>query len=381
MAIRSSLFVQNSGPTGVIDVEEARVGLGALVMPSVSALKAKSGFRPAGGASPGLVTATGTPDGFVHVAPFQLLLQGGRATVPGVYAACADAIVDINILSTPADPTNPRDDLIVAQQSDTFYGDANSDFQVRHVVGTPSGTPADPAVSGSGDYITLARVRVDAAATTITSGKITDLRTGGHANSLTGGLYSVALGGTLPVASQAQRDALTSLFAGMRVYRSDLKIDEVYDGATWKPVAGTLIGHYIQTSAQSVPNNAQTALQFNGTDLVDLYAAHDPATNNTRFTAPFAGRFSFSGLASYVANATGVRDAVWRKNSGAVSGGHIQVPNNGAGPVMVNAPVLQMTLAASDIVELSGFQNSGGPLNTDVANDDQPFMCVWYEGG
>lgn len=226
---------QNTGPTGTVDSRETATHVGALVYPHTSALKSKSGFRPGPGASPGLVTATGTPDANVHVAPFQLLLQNIRGSGLGTYIAALDAIKDINILSTPANPTNPRDDLIIAQQSDIFDADANSDFLVRHVVGTPAAVPADPAVTGSTNYITLARVRVNALATTITSGNITDLRTTGHAKSLVGGLYAVALGGILPVASQAQRDALTGTYNGLAVWREDLKYIDVTDGSAWRP--------------------------------------------------------------------------------------------------------------------------------------------------
>jgi len=219
---------------GIVTVEDARLHIGALVMPGASAVKAKTGFRPGPGSSPGAVSATGTPDANVHVAPFQLLLQSGRATAAGVYVTCIDAIENINILSTPADPTNPRDDLIVAQQSDEFYADASNTFVIRHVVGTPAGVPADPAVSGSPDYVTLARVRVGAAVTTITNANITDLRTSGHANSITGGLYSVAVGGILPVASAAERTALVGVYEGLVVFRRDTDVPEVYDGAAWQ---------------------------------------------------------------------------------------------------------------------------------------------------
>lgn len=254
----SSWPTQNSGPAGTIDSREAATHIGALVYPHTSALKAKSGFRP-GPASPGLVTATGTPDANVHVAPFQLMLQNIRGSGLGTYIACLDAIKDINILSTPADSTNPRDDLIIAQQSDIFDADANSDFVVRQVPGTPASVPSDPAVTGSTNYVTLARVRVVANATTITSGNITDLRTAGHAKSLTGGLYSVALGGILPVGSTAQRDALTGLYSGLAVWRSDLKYLEVTDTSVWRPQGLVKIDEQILTGTASsitfnVPN-------------------------------------------------------------------------------------------------------------------------------
>jgi len=244
-----------------MDVEETRLAVAALVMPGSTNFKAKSGFRPGPGASPGLVTATGTPDGFVHVAPFQLLLQSGRATAPGTYETALDAIKDINILSTPADPTNPRDDLIVAQQSDTFYADANSDFLVRHVVGTPAGVPVDPTVTGSPDFITLARVRVNATATTITSGNITDLRTGGHANSLTGGLHSVALGGILPVTSAAQRDALVGVYEGLTIDRADLDYAERHNGSVWRPfVSGQRLATTVSTTDSGAITTTETVV-------------------------------------------------------------------------------------------------------------------------
>jgi hypothetical protein len=94
-------------------------------------------------------------------------------------------------------------------------------------VGTPAGVPTDPTITGSADHVTLARVRVAANATTITSGNITDLRTTGHAKSLTGGLYAVALGAVLPVASSAQRDALTGNYNGLPVWRSDINAFQV----------------------------------------------------------------------------------------------------------------------------------------------------------
>jgi hypothetical protein len=241
MALRDSWAVQASGPAGLLDVEEARVALGALWMPGASTTTAKSGFRPGPGTSPGLVSATGTPDANVHVSPFQLVLQTARAGTGGPYIITMDAIADVNILSTPADGTNPRNDLVIAQQSDTFYGDGVSTWAIRQVVGTPAGVPADPSVSGSTDYVPLARVRVNAGATTITSGNITDLRSGGHAKSLTGSLYTTTVGGLIPVASAAGRDALTGVYDGLSVWRTDLHRAEVHNGTAYVATGGEIV--------------------------------------------------------------------------------------------------------------------------------------------
>lgn len=258
MAARNSWAVQAAGPTGLITVEDARVALGALAAPGSSGIVARSGFRPGAGATPGAVTATGTPDAFVHVAPFQLFYQTTRASVVGgPYMMTLDAIANVNILSTPADPTNPRNDLVIAQQSDTFYGDGVSTWQIRQVVGTPSGSPVDPTVSGSTDYVPLARVRVNANATTITTGNITDLRSSGHAKSLTGGLFTTALGGLLPVANTTERGGLTP-YVGMQIWRVDVGWNEIYDGATWQAqgywrARQTLVGSAATVTFSSIP--------------------------------------------------------------------------------------------------------------------------------
>jgi len=251
-----------------MDVEETRLAVGALLFPTQN-IVSKSGFRSqASFSGQGSVSATGTPDGFVHVSAFQLFMQGGRSSASGVFIMSADATVDINILSTPADPTNPRNDLVIAQQPDTFYGDANSDFVVKQVVGTPAGSPVDPTVTGSQDYVTLARVRVDALATTIVQAKITDLRTSGHAKSLPNGLHTVGLGGILPVESGTVRDTLGT-YPGMTVFRRDTKAVEVWDDTNlWLPSDTTW-----QTYTPSWTSSGTAPAIGNGT-LIGRYMRH-----------------------------------------------------------------------------------------------------------
>jgi len=296
VAVRDSLFVQASGPTGMLDVEECRVGLGALWTPHGSAVKAKSGFRPgplSGTSTPGQVSATGTPDGYVHVAPFQLVLQSGRAAAAGTYVCTLDATYDVNILSTPANPTNPRNDLIVARQSDTFYTDGTSPFEILHIVGTPAGSPSDPAIGGSSDHIPLARVRVDAGATTIVSGKITDLRGSGHAKSLVGGIYAVAAGGILPVASQAERDALTGIYGGFAVWRSDRGWVEIYTGSGWRVQGVPHCTSVADLSAITSPYTSQLAVvvdriyRYTGTGWVPIAPGYVDETTRTSSVGPF----------------------------------------------------------------------------------------------
>lgn len=224
MAERHSSAVQQVAGVGQQTVEDVRLTQSALWTPS-GQITSRSGMVPTGtAAAPGSVLATSpTPNGFVHVQPFRAVLQSGRSG--GVYVMCLDAIKDINILSTSADPSNARRDLIIAQQSDTYIGgDANSDMVVKQVVGSPSGSPVDPPVTGSSDYVVLARVTVPAGASSITTGNITQLATG----------LTVATGGLLPVADATERAAIANPYDGMQIYRRDLDWVEIYDGTAWR---------------------------------------------------------------------------------------------------------------------------------------------------
>jgi hypothetical protein len=293
VAERSSLWV-----TADIDQEEARVGTGALLVPGTSAVKAKSGFRPGPGTSPGLVQASGTPDANVSVAPFQAFLQTSRASVGGPYSLTLDSSKTINILSTPADATNPRDDLIIAYQADTFYGDGSSAMAITQVVGTPSGTPSDPSTAAYPDHLKLARVRVDAGATTITSAKITDLRS----SSLSGGMWTVGLGGILPVASQTERDAL-SKWDGLTVWRMDRDWVEICDGLVFRVVGVPIVTSTADLSAITSPYTGQIAsntgdgmlYRYNGTAwrVRGLYRV-------TTTLAASASAITFSSIPTYL---------------------------------------------------------------------------------
>lgn len=249
MAERNAWPTQNTGPTGILSVEDTRLGTGFGYVPGAVAYTARSGFRPVGSAGSGLVYATTpTPDGNVKIDAFQLVLQTVRSGSSGPYVLTLDATKTINILSTPANATNPRDDLIIARVTDTFHGDGSSVFTVEQVVGTPAAVPTDPAVGGSQDYITLARVRViaNAVGTDVTNARITDLRESGHAKSLTAGKYTVGLGGLLPVDSLALRTAIPAgaLYDGFAVWRRDLDAINVWDGSGWRyfarPTAATV---------------------------------------------------------------------------------------------------------------------------------------------
>ena len=119
------------------------------------------------------VTENGTPNMSVNVAAGACFIRGTQAASQGVYHFFNDATVNLSI--DASDPTNGRKDLIVAQVRDSGYSGSDDDARLFVVKGTAAGSPADPTVPAN--CLVLARVTVDAAATSITTAKITDLRT------------------------------------------------------------------------------------------------------------------------------------------------------------------------------------------------------------
>lgn len=231
MAERNSWAVSDS-PNGVITTEDARIAVSALMQTGPSPSTSRNGIRPGVGDPGNVAAAAPTPNKTVTVQPFQMFMRAGRGT--GSYVQTLDAVKTLDLLTAnPAHASNARYDLIVAQQSDKFYGDDTNAFVVRQIVGTPSGTPADPTVPGSADVFLLARVRIAAGATTITADMIDDLRPG----------WTVGLGGLIPVRNAAERDG-TASFAGVQAYRQDRRWVEVHDGTAWRipniPVCSSL---------------------------------------------------------------------------------------------------------------------------------------------
>lgn len=221
MVERKSWAVSSGG--GEITTLDGRHAFGSVAWPTAASMGKRTGRLPHTLTAFNVTATSPTPDGFVHVSPGHLWLMGTRSIAP--YICTMDAIKDINILSTPADLSLTRWDLIVAQQNDTLHGDANNLFEVKQIVGSPSSTPADPPVPGSPDYVVLARVVVGAGVSSITGANITQLLTA----------FTVPIGAILPVLDQADRDTLTGTrYDGMSIWRRDRDWIEVYDGTAWR---------------------------------------------------------------------------------------------------------------------------------------------------
>lgn len=233
-----------------VDVEDARAATSALLAPSAT-IAGRGGFL-AGPATQGQVTASGTPNASVNVAPFQYALPNSRGIFPYIVTLDASKSIDV-LVANPSDPTNARRDLIIAQQSDAYYGDASSPFEVKRITGTPAASPSDPAVPGSPDYITLARITVTAGATTITSGMITDLRPA---------TITTARGGVIPCTSSTRPTS----YGGMVIYETDTGKMLVRNATTaaWEEIYTAVSGQLTTNLPIRTTNTGDVSLTSTG---------------------------------------------------------------------------------------------------------------------
>jgi hypothetical protein len=175
MALKPAAYLQNEDTDADVD----RRLIGALLTSPLAAFAGGVGaLDPAHGVVHSgdlAVTATGTPDMNVHVAPGACFIRGTQSAFQGVYSLVNDASYQITIPN--ADLTNPRRDLIIAQVRDSTYSGADDDERLIVVSGTPAAVPADPSLAAYPNALVLARVAVAAGDTAISSGEITDLRT------------------------------------------------------------------------------------------------------------------------------------------------------------------------------------------------------------
>ncbi len=131
-----------------------------------------------------------------------------------------------------------------------------------------------------------------------------------------------------------------------------------------------------QTVVQSLTNNTWVSLNFDAEDE-DSAAGHSTSSNTSRYTAQYAGWYLCGGVASISFNATGVRGARFAINGTAHNASRALIPAIGATfGDGVAAPGTLLFLNSNDYVELQGFQNSGGSLNTEVAVAAQSAMSV-----
>jgi|SRR6185312_12968269 hypothetical protein len=133
-----------------------------------------------------------------------------------------------------------------------------------------------------------------------------------------------------------------------------------------------------QATAQAMANATWTAVSLDST-LLDNYGSHSNSTNNSRFIAQQAGWHRAAGGVGFVQNATGAgRGAGFYKNGSPYTAGTSVVGNSGN--IHVTSVSQDIYLAVGDYLELAGWQNSGGNLNSNGSGQYASWLAVRWEG-
>lgn len=133
-----------------------------------------------------------------------------------------------------------------------------------------------------------------------------------------------------------------------------------------------------QTVAQSLTSAAYTGITFD-TEDADTDNGHSTVTNTSRYTSPTAGRLLVGGAVSFAANSAGVRATAWALNGTQINGG--QTTFVGTNLIEASVPARVKTIVvngSTDYIELHGYQNTGGALNTAVTAVNQSTMMVFW---
>ena len=137
-----------------------------------------------------------------------------------------------------------------------------------------------------------------------------------------------------------------------------------------------------QTAAQAFVTATITAVQFNAEDVdtdVSGTGGHDNAVNNTRWTAVYAGWYQVGGGVSFAVSAVGDRFCWLRVNGTDVNGSMGFVAADATGLAVPMCRTKLVFLNVGDYVELIGYQDSGGNLNTGVTTREQPNMTIIWQ--
>jgi hypothetical protein len=156
----------------------------------------------------------------VDISTGSAMVPGSATALQGFYYVYNDATVNLPI--TPADPSNPRNTLVIARVRDSFYSGSDNDAQLLAVDGTPAGSPADPDLVALGytNYLVLARIVVPAGAASITTAMITNIA-----------LWTTPIGTTLICTSTTRPSSPPT---GTKIFETDTLRYMRYDGTTWR---------------------------------------------------------------------------------------------------------------------------------------------------
>ncbi len=132
-----------------------------------------------------------------------------------------------------------------------------------------------------------------------------------------------------------------------------------------------------RTAVQSISNNSATIVNWDSEDRDDG-GFHDNSTNNTRLTVPTGGEgwYLIIGKAYWANNATATRVAQIRKNGTTMIDSEVKTAVANSALESVSKVSTLAYLVATDYVEMSVYQDSGGNLNLTVATNEGSYFAM-----
>jgi hypothetical protein len=221
-----------------------------------------SANQVAGGVFPG--------NGAMEVVPgsgLGVIVSAGYCAVAAASAAQGGyvfgAMSSQSLTLTPADPGNPRIDLITAHVNDA--GNSSSAASLAVVTGTAASSPSAPSTPSFS--IVLAQVRVAAGAASLSSGSITDERA-----------FVTAPGGILPIASASAAPAAPAYQLMLNIEAGSLVTGSGTAGVVspipvlpWTPVYEQVSTAMSDSSAQGALTTITTASVTTGGEDIEVY--------------------------------------------------------------------------------------------------------------
>jgi hypothetical protein len=152
------------------------------------------------------------------------------------------------------------------------------------------------------------------------------------------------------------------------------------DGETALKGASERCHVYETGGAQSINNNTWTAITLDS-ERFDPSGLHDPASNPSRITIAKAGIYIVGGNLGWAAHASDQTRRIASISVNGVPGVGTEIARqenhiSGITAVTGQAMTVLWSFSANDYVELCGFQNSGGALNTLAPASYSPSLWV-----
>lgn len=253
------------------------------------------------GGSHGVVGATdlavaqqGTPTMGVKIGPGKAVVRFGNASSLTAGASTVFNDADTNVALSPADPTNPRIDLVCVEiRSATEYGQAEDKVRFVAVTGTPAASPTVPSLASYPNALVLAQVAVAAAASSITNANITDKR-----------MWAVAKGGILSIPTFTDAPTGAALEENTWIYERDADRVRFYDGTGWVIMAEPVQSYNPTTTGVTLGTGGTTTGSYHRSDgycdfecVTSFGSAGSPAmATGPTWTFPVTAQFSVAAV-------------------------------------------------------------------------------------